>query len=156
MNQGHSQRNRGSSPGGSGSGQDQGSGASKPPLFDPAKPRAELVDAIAEQQAERFPHGKDALNSSQLRRFFGEVKDLLKRLDAGRDYKTEIEPMFRMLRSKASYAWRNGANNKIPRTFHDFIENGVKEATDEQKFRLFVQHFEAVVGFLYGTGRVGK
>jgi len=115
------------------------------------------VDTIAEKQADLFPaEGRDQLNSSQLRRFFGEVKDLLKRLDAGRDYKTEIEPMFRMLRSKASYAWRNGANNKIPKVFHDFIENGVKKATDEQKFRLFVQHFEAVVGFLYGTGKVGK
>jgi len=124
-----------------------------PPLFDPAKPRTELTDSLAEAQADRFPEGK--LNSAQLRRFFGEVKDLLHRLDAGRDYKREIEPLFKMLRSKASYAWRNGQNSKIPREFYDFIDHGVKKVADEAQFRLFAQHFEAVVGFLYGKGKVG-
>ncbi len=127
------------------------------PVFDPARPRAELLDTLAEEQARRIPSGgRDELKSSQLRRFFGEAKDLLRRLDAGRDYRKEIEPMFKMLRSKASYAWRNGRESKIPREFHDFIENGVKKVTNEEQFRLFVQHFEAVVGFLYGTGKVGK
>ncbi|MGB9626626.1 MAG: type III-A CRISPR-associated protein Csm2 [Phycisphaerae bacterium] len=127
------------------------------PVFDPARPRAELLDTLAEEQADRIPSGgRDELKSSQLRRFFGEAKDLLKRLDAGRNYKKEIEPMFKMMRSKASYAWRNGRDSKIPQEFHDFIENGVKKVTNEEQFRLFVQHFEAVVGFLYGKGKVGK
>lgn len=127
-------------------------GSSGPPLFDPSKSRTELVDTVAEQQANTLGQ----VNSSQLRRFFGEVKDLLKRLDAGRDYHKEIEPMFKMLRSKASYAWRNNQGGKIPREFHDFIDNGVKKVKDEEQFRLFVQHFEAVVGFLYGKGKVDK
>ncbi len=154
MNQGQKHGGGGSHSRGSGAASTQT--ASAPPLFDPAKPRAELVDTLAEEQACRFPDGPDRLNSSQLRRFFGEVKDLLKRLDAGRDYKTEIEPMFKMLRSKASYAYRNGQNNKIPEAFHEFIKNGVNKVTDEEQFRLFVQHFEAVVGFLYGTRKVSS
>ena len=131
-----------------------GAPSGSPPLFDPTRSRAELLDDLAEKQADQFETGK--LNSAQLRRFFGEAKDLLKRLDAGRDYKKEIEPMFKMMRSKASYAWRNGQNAKIPREFHNFIENGVKKVANEEQFRLFVQHFEAVVGFLYGKGKVGR
>lgn len=123
------------------------------PLFDPAKSEVELVDSLAEEQADRL--GNTSINSAQLRRFFGEVKDLFRRLEAGRSYKAEIEPLFKMMRSKASYAWRGG-NNKIPKQFHDFIDNGVKKVSDEKEFRLFVKHFEAVVGFLYGKGKVGR
>jgi hypothetical protein len=39
-------------------------------LFDPSKPRTELVDQLAEKQAEQLRE----VTSSQLRRFFGEVK----------------------------------------------------------------------------------
>lgn len=126
------------------------------PPFDPAKPLAELVDTLAEQQAQMIPTGRESLNSAQLRRFFGEVKDLYRQLEAGNDYKKTIEPQFKMLRSKASYAWRNGQRNKIPREFHDFLEHGVQKVRSEQDFRSFVKHFEAVVGFLYGTGRVSN
>ena len=135
-----------------------GARAASTPLFDPSKPRWELVDPLAQKQAEMMPSGRDALKSSQLRRFFGEVKDLYRRLETGIDYKRSIEPMFKMLRSKASYAWRAGDRfqSKIPREFHDFIENGVAKVQDEEQFRAFVQHFEAVVGFLYGLGKVGK
>ncbi len=135
---------------------DRGGGsAPAAPLFDPAKPLAELVDTLAEKQAEAFGAGE--LKSAQLRRFFGEAKNLYRQLESGTDYKTAIEPQFKMLRSKASYAWRNGASGrKIPRVFHDFIDHGVQKVNSEESFCKFIRHFEAVVGFLYGLGRVSN
>lgn len=135
---------------------ERGGGPPAPaPLFDPARPLAELVDSLAERQAQSFETG--ALKSAQLRRFFGEAKMLYRQLESGTDYKSAIEPQFKMLRSKASYAYRNNARgSKIPRVFHDFLDHGVQKVTDEESFRKFIQHFEAVVGFLYGLGRVSN
>lgn len=131
---------------------------SRPPLFDPNKPLDQLVDKLAEEQANMMPEGRDALKSSQLRRFFGDIKELYRRLNQKADYERDIAPMFKMMRSKAAYSWRNGdrGQSKIPREFHDFIDQGVAKVTNEEQFRKFVQHFEAVVGFLYGSGKVGK
>lgn len=139
-------------------GRDAAQAPSKPPVFDPAKDYAELVDQMAEEQANLITQ----INSSQLRRFFGEAKDLYRRLHTGAGtaeereqlYKKSIEPQFRMMRSKASYAYRNGqgSQSKIPRSFHDFIENGVKKTRNSDDFSKFIQHFEAVVGFIYGKG----
>jgi CRISPR type III-A-associated protein Csm2 len=133
-----------------------------PPTFEPTKPLAELVDALAETQANMMPSPRDrgavTLKSSQLRRFFGEAKDLYNRWRQGTDYASVIEPQFKMLRSKAQYAWRNGdrGQSKIPQEFLQFIDNGVSKVTNEDQFSKFILHFEAVVGFLYGTGKVGK
>lgn len=145
-----------------GPGGSQGRGApvtpSAPPVFDPAKNHAELVDELAEAQADLIQR----INSSQLRRFFGEAKDLYRRLETSGNnapqqdeiYKKAIEPQFRMMRSKASYAWRNGegGKSKIPGSFHSFIENGVRKVKTAGDFIKFIQHFEAVVGFIYGKG----
>lgn len=131
-----------------------------PPLFDPSKPLDQLVDKLAEDQANMMPDARDreSLKSSQLRRFFGDIKELYRRLDQNAEYDRDIAPMFKMMRSKAAYAWRNGdrGQSKIPKAFHDFISEGVAKVNNEEQFRKFVQHFEAVVGFLYGSGKVGK
>ncbi len=128
------------------------------PLFDPAEPLDKLLNDLAEEEAKRMPDagGRDELKSSQLRRFFGDVKDLYRRWQRGQDYTTVIAPMFKMIRSKASYAWRNGRDPKIPRPFYQFLDEGVAKVKNESDFGAFVQHFEAVVGFLYGLGKVGK
>jgi len=122
-------------------------GASQPP-FDPAKPPAELLDGLAEQQADQF--GRD-LNSNQLRKFFGEVKDLFRQVQAGQDYKAAIEPRFKMLRSKVFYATHKvGGTKGVPDSFKAFIENAIKKVQTKEHFECFVKHFEAVVGFWYG------
>jgi len=118
------------------------------PLFDPAKPLAELVDGLAEKEADQF--GRD-LNSSQLRRFFGEVKDLYRQGQTGVDYKAVIEPRFKMLRSKVAYATHKvGATKGVPDSFKAFIDGGVKKVQTKDEFECFVKHFEAVVGFWFG------
>lgn len=134
----------------------------EPPLFDVARDHAELVDELAERQAEII----GLISSSQLRRFFGEAKDLYRRLHTGgkedgereKLYKESIEPQFRMMRSKVSYAFRAGqrGQSKIPKAFHDFIANGVRKVRSADDFDRFIQHFEAVVGFCYGKGLASK
>jgi len=131
------------------------------PLFDPKEGQARLLDELAEQQAENL----DKINSSQLRRFFGEIKDLYRRFEAraaapdtdpATIYKESIEPPFKMVRSKVSYATRSSGASRVPDDFAKFLSDGIKQVNDHEQFRLFVKHFEAVVGFMYGKGMVQK
>ena len=135
--------------------------------FDPEASPTDLFDTKAEQQAKAFPEGRDAVNSSQLRRFFGEVKDLYRQFEARAKpldenereqiYRQEIEPRFKMVRSKVSYASRAG-QSKVPEDFAKFLKTGIERVRpgNVQDFRHFVMHFEAVVGFMYGLGKVSK
>lgn len=127
--------------------------------FDPAKPKAELLDTLAEAQAMMLQ-----INSSQLRRFFGEVKDLYRQYESQRAstpadkweeiYASDIEPRFKMVRSKVAYATGRQGGSKLPGEFASFLDEGIKRVSGGEQFRLFVQHFEAVVGFMYGLGKV--
>lgn len=137
-------------------GQTQGGTA----LFDPEASTTELVDRLAEQQAERL-----AINSAQLRRFFGEIKDLYRRYNAlaasaadapeqERIYHEQIEPMFKMIRSKVSYATRVGGQRKLPDEFAGFLSDAIAKVETADHFQRFVLHLEAVVGFMYGEGKV--
>jgi len=129
-------------------------------LFDPAAEDAQLFDTLAEEQADEL-----SINSAQLRRFFGEIKDLYRQYNALvatapddearlKLYRERIEPRFKMVRSKVSYATRAGGQTKVPQEFADFLEKGIAKVTDHNAFRKFVLHLEAVVGFMYGKGRV--
>jgi CRISPR type III-A/MTUBE-associated protein Csm2 len=134
-------------------------GRSLPPTFDPSKPKAELLDALAEEQAKAL-----SINSSQLRRFFGEVKDLYRQYEtkcaaAPRSewedlYRQDIEPRFKLVRSKVAYAKGRQGGSKLPADFASFLDAGIKKVRTGEEFRLFVQHFEAVVGFMYGLDQV--
>jgi len=130
-------------------------------LFDPSKSEVELLDTLAEKQADKI----DRLNSTQLRRFFGDVKEQYRRFEAAAAqrqseeeiadlYRTKHEPLFKMLRSKVAYASRSGGQSKIPQSFATFLSEGVRKVNDYKEYRLFVKHFEAVVGFLYGMDKV--
>lgn len=127
--------------------------------FDPSKPKADLLDTLAEAQALRL-----MINSSQLRRFFGEVKELYRQYESQRAsspsekweeiYRSDIEPRFKMVRSKVAYAKGRKGGTKLPDEFASFLDDGIKSVSSSEQFRLFVQHFEAVVGFMYGLDRV--
>lgn len=107
-----------------------------------------LLDEDAEKQADALRGTK--INSTQIRRFFGDVKNLSLRLEQGRPW-AQIEPLFRMLRSKAEYA---KGTKKIPDEFSAFIGDNVERVKDQQDFKAFVLYFEAVLGFAYGKGLV--
>lgn len=129
-------------------------------LFAPAKEDVELYDTLAEQQADQLE-----INSSQLRRFFGEIKDLYRQYNAlianeateakkQEIYRQQIEPRFKMIRSKVAYATRPGGQARLPDEFAEFLKEGIRKVTDYRQFTRFVMHFEAVVGFMYGKGKV--
>lgn len=130
-------------------------------LFDPQKSDTELFDTLAEQQADMLSE----INSSQLRRFFGELKDLFRQWrsssatlknDQEREdhYKRQYEPRFKMIRSKVSYATRAGGQSKLDEKFAKLFMVGISRVNSWKDFERFVTHVEAVVGFMYGKGKV--
>jgi CRISPR type III-A-associated protein Csm2 len=141
-------------------GSPQGSGPRPAPFaFDPSKRDVDLLDTIAEEYAEKLD-----VNSSQLRRYFGEVKELYRLFDALQKfeptrspadiYRERVEPRFKMVRSKVQYATRQGGQARIAREFADYLSLSIQRVGDHEQFVRFVQHFEAVVGFMYGKGKV--
>ena len=144
----------------------RGPGGGSPPLaplkvhFDPDKPERELFDALAEQQAKELPE----INSSQLRRFFGELKDLYRRFEQARRtspehdeqalFEDEIEPLFRMVRSKVAYAAGRPRHVALDRNYQEWFDTCIRRVRDARDFRRYILHLEAVVGFLYGSNKV--
>lgn len=124
--------------------------------------RSELLDEKAKEIAESFVQyrynnrkqqqevdPKRSLSSAQLRKFFNEFRQLEKKVDHQGFEK--ILPLIKMVKSKASYA-ANPNNPKIIPQFRDFLINNTDEIKDSMDFKAFILHFEAVVGFFYGTG----
>lgn len=118
--------------------------------------REDLLDQEASRLAESFvvkdhrnptkPNKAKSLSSAQLRRFFGEFRQLEKRIAVkGFD---QVKPLIKMVKSKASYA----ANRKqpFPDTFKKFLIDNVNLINTEKDFKAFMLHFESVVGFFYG------
>jgi len=108
-----------------------------------------LLDRDAEAQADALHR---SINSAQIRRFFGEIKNIYLRLEQKKEW-TQLEPLFRMVKSKALYAL---GTSRIPREFCSFLTENIDKVKDEQDFRAFVLYFEAVLGFAYGKGLVRK
>ncbi len=125
----------------------------------------ELLDGDAKKTAEKFVtkdsrdpnklnrNAGKTLSSAQLRRFFGEFRQLEKRVNAiGFD---KVKPLIKMVKSKASYA-ANPSNPKIPSSFKSFLIENIDNVTEKKDFEAFMLHFEAVVGFFYGIPGVSN
>ncbi len=110
-----------------------------------------LLNEDAEKQAKAL-HNR--VGSSQVRKFFGEIKNMSLRLEQGRSWQ-ELEPLFKMVKSKAWYASKQ-SNSAIPDEFRAFITDNIDRVNDEADFKAFVLYFEAVMGFAYGLGFVKK
>ena len=102
---------------------------------------------------------KNQLSKHQLRKFYGDVKDiqriLLTKQDSEREkqWKTKLLPRYSMIKAKAYY--NTGTSSKIPISFLQFLVNGIdKVGSNLDRFQIFCLFFEAVVGYLYGKGGV--
>jgi CRISPR-associated protein Csm2 len=122
--------------------------------------RKELLEKQAEEDARSFlhPDGRDAaLNSAQLRKFYGDFKALEKKLASTARGLSEdaaflrILPLIKMMKSKVAYA-SNPKKTKIPGAFKQWLNGHVDAIETVNDFRAFLLHFEAVVGFCYGHG----
>ena len=124
--------------------------------------RSDLLDEKAKERAEGFVKmdprnpgklAKESLSSAQLRRFFGELRQLEKRVNSvGFD---KVKPLIKMVKSKASYA-ANPSNPKIPSSFKIFLTENIDSIAEKKDFEAFMLHFEAVVGFFYGIPGVSN
>lgn len=130
--------------------------------YSPDQSQRDLLDSLAEKQAEVLE-----VNSAQLRRFFGHIKELYRRYQsqaatcpdaAGRKeiFERSIEPLFRMVRSKVAYARRQKKQSVLSNSFADFLETSIQRVPlgDPAAFETYVLHLEAVVGFMYGNKKV--
>lgn len=119
-----------------------------------------LVDSqalkVAQQLVVRDSYGKidqkKSIKSSQLRKFYGDVKSL--ELTWSNQQKSDaaflgILPQIKMLKAKVAYAKGRGV---VPQSFVDWINENVKQIDKPNHFKAFLLHFEAVVGFCYGEG----
>ena len=106
------------------------------------------VDAFAQKAAQSFfPGGKDDINSSQLRRFYGDVKTLERQWRAsGADEAAfgRILPMIKLLKAKSDYARKRKV---VPESFKAWLWKHVDSINAPRDFKAFLLHFEAVVGF---------
>jgi len=94
------------------------------------------------------------LTTHQLRRFYNEVKNIERILDASQDkvlaWKTAF-PRIKLLKAKAVYN-ASRKQNRLPSQFCDFISKCVERIPAEKEngmkaFDSFCQLFEAVVGY---------
>ncbi len=126
--------------------------------------RTELLDGDAKKIAEQFvtmnprtnkleKNAGKTLSSAQLRRFFGEFRQLEKKVSLMGFEK--VKPLIKMVKSKASYA-SNPSNPKIPQSFKSFLIENVDNINGGKDFETFMLHFEAVVGFFYGIPGVSN
>ena len=117
----------------------------------------ELVTDYAKKYADLFcdpknPKGPDNISSAQLRRFYGDVKNLEMRCENSSDENTaflSILPLIKLLKAKAAYAKHRKLVNQA---FKDWIWDNVDKINDKKDFDAFLLYFEAVVGFCYGNG----
>ncbi len=100
---------------------------------------------------------RGSINSAQLRRFYGDLKGLEKKLEFKKNDTSQTDPflailpLVKMVKSKVAYA-SNPKNPKVPPAFADWLKKHVDAIETERDFNAFMLHFEAVVGFCYGQG----
>ena len=106
-----------------------------------------LLDEQAQKYAQEFSSEQIKLNTSQLRKFYAEVKSLERQYAVAVDRPTafaRILPMIKLLKAKSEYA---KTRKVVPDSFRSWLWENVDSIADEKDFRAFLLYFEAVVGF---------
>lgn len=120
--------------------------------------REELLDQEAKKLAQRFgpKGGFDKVSSAQMRRFFGDVRELesiLKReINLESHEPTDLEKylaMVKMLKSKLAYSAGRGV---IPKSFAESLSKAIDQVRSPKDFKAFVLFFESIVGYYFGEG----
>ena len=111
--------------------------------------------AVARKLVMKNSYGKtdkDSIKSSQLRKFYADVKSL----ERTWEYQgcsdaafLGILPQIKILKAKAAYAQGRGV---VPPAFTQWMNSHVDAVSTAADFKAFLLHFEAVVGFCYGEG----
>ena len=111
--------------------------------------------AVARKLVMKNSYGKtdkDSIKSSQLRKFYADVKSLERTWEyQGRSEAAflGVLPQIKILKAKAAYAQGRGV---VPSAFTQWMNSHVDAVSTAADFKAFLLHFEAVVGFCYGEG----
>lgn len=106
----------------------------------------DLLDSKAAAWAQSFAK----LKTSQMRRFYDELKSIERKIMAGKDSQTQEAnfkrdwPLVVLFKAKAAYAEKRQV---APREFTQFIFDHVASIKDLKDFAAFLKIFEAVVAF---------
>ena len=110
-----------------------------PELF--SKKAEELAKILAnENRTER----KNPNKASQIRKFYDEVLKLETQARTKSIKKEQILPLVHMLIAKAAYA---KGRDLVSDTFLNFIKDSVNQIKDTKDLKVFVNFFEALMGF---------
>jgi len=111
--------------------------------------------AVARKLVMKNSYGKtdkDSIKSSQLRKFYADVKSLERTWEYQKRSEAAflgILPQIKILKAKAAYA---KSRDVVPSAFVQWINRHVDAVSTSADFKAFLLHFEAVVGFCYGEG----
>jgi len=121
--------------------------------------RPEILDEKALELARCFgpKGGFNKVSSSQMRRFFGDVRELeaslrKKNIDFGSSKEKHIRgymATIKMLKSKLAYAKGRG---NISHAFAKTLTAAIDQIKAPRDFKAFVLFFESIMGFYYGEG----
>ena len=109
--------------------------------------------AVARKLVMKNSYGKtdkDSIKSSQLRKFYADVKSLERTWEYQKRSEAAflgILPQIKILKAKAAYAQGRGV---VPPAFTQWMNSHVDAVSTSADFKAFLLHFEAVVGFCYG------
>ncbi len=104
-----------------------------------------LLDSVAFEIAKILNKGN--LSTTQIRRYYNEIKTLEKIFILKNENWEEIEPFVKMVKSKAYYGKDKIGNlSKFLKIYIDKIEDG-------KDFKAFCKLFEAVIGYFYGIAK---
>jgi CRISPR-associated protein Csm2 len=106
----------------------------------------DLVGRVADELAQKTA----AVPASQMRRFYGDVLSLDRRLVPGADLPAEaIQAHMALLKAKAAYAFRRvGARrDQFPEELLQFFVDHAAAVKDQQDFAAFRRVFEAVIAY---------
>jgi CRISPR-associated protein Csm2 len=109
--------------------------------------RKELLDGAAETVARRLR----SVPASQLRRFFGSVMTLKRRIELEQPPAELIQAEMALLKASAAYACKRGSyrrdEERDPDELLSFFVRHARSVRDARDFAAFARHFEAVIAY---------
>lgn len=125
--------------------------------------KPELLDSEARALGEAFAvrKGPHYVSSTQLRRYYNDVKQLQREIEKAlgdkrnskdRQALKEYLPSVRMLKAKVAYGTRPGTAERVSRGFKNTMDDCIGLIENPRDFQTFVLFFESVVGYYYGAG----
>jgi len=110
-----------------------------------------MVTNDAEKWAQSFVDDKPKLTMNQLRKFYGEILTIENKIRTGISFEI-LKPQIKMIKSKVAYAYANGSNSKIPKSFKHYLDQMIDSTDNADDFKAFKMIFESVVGYSVGKG----